>query len=476
MPPPILWEREVCQALKIHTEQELDAYLEKTRGALQEIMDLAVRFGWVQEAIYGNFVASYPPGSYRPWSLDLTVYDGDSLLGEKAFLKQASSPAPRGVRFERFERNSGLFLFVKARLRGKLTAMHACPETPSITHALTLHLSHPQSSQRSWTAAVSTPTRPLRRPLSSSWRSSRTASGGLPASCPASSTRIASSITGARRRRLRHGACGATVYVYGDVLGMGRWQHLCASVLNLVMDTRFPYPGRAGGNNGGAALPRRHHGCPRLLYGQGVLPHHLRGARGAFLLLLGKNLSRLFPYAQLPSIKHNTPLQAGKRAGIPDSFGPDARFLIRKPLKSAQRTNEFRSAVAFALAIDRLVPEQRRRVLITAPCTNGDAVPGFESAQLENPVTPEVRSDRVCQHTISGARIHRSLYPPNPQLEKDRSFALPLESLRAGLAKIGLDPDGGGGGGGGVGGGPAASSSAAASSSLSAAHLEGMWI
>ena len=72
---------------------------------------------------------------------------------------------------------------------------------------------------------------------------------------------------------------------------------------------------------------------------------------------------------QLPSIKHNPPLQASKGAGIPDSFSPDARFL-RQPLKQAQLKDGFRSAVAFTLAIDRLVPEQQRRVLITAPFAN----------------------------------------------------------------------------------------------------------
>ena len=70
-----------------------------------------------------------PPGSYRPWSQGLTVYDGDSVQGEEAFLQEASYIGARGVRFERFERNSGLFRFAKARLRGK-HIMHVCPEPP----------------------------------------------------------------------------------------------------------------------------------------------------------------------------------------------------------------------------------------------------------------------------------------------------------------------------------------------------------
>ena len=130
MPPPVPWEREVCQALNINTEQELDAHLKK-RGGEQEILKLAVRFGWVREPIHnGWYVASYPPGSFRPRSLGLPVYDGDSLQGEKAFLKQASLPAPRGIRFER----SGLFRFVEARLRRKEAHRHACMPRAPLDH------------------------------------------------------------------------------------------------------------------------------------------------------------------------------------------------------------------------------------------------------------------------------------------------------------------------------------------------------
>ncbi len=55
-----------------------------------------------------------------------------------------------------------------------------------------------------------------------------------------------------------------------------------------------------------------------------------------------------------------------------------------------QRQAQYRAAVAFALALDRLVPEPRRRVAFTAPCANDAAVPQFSTRQLENPLTPEV--------------------------------------------------------------------------------------
>lgn len=144
-------------------------------------------------------------------------------------------------------------------------------------------------------------------------------------------------------------------------------------------------------------------------------------------------------------IDHKTRPQAGPGQGIPVSFGPDAPLLFRQPLKPAQRTKAFRSSLAYGLAMDRLVPEQQRRVLITAPCTNDNDVPNFDSTELQNLITPEVCTCMLRYNTQiknQGAHTHRhhsstSIYPtPNPQLEADESFQPFLPSLRAGLDKI----------------------------------------
>lgn len=69
---------------------------------------------------------------------------------------------------------------------------------------------------------------------------------------------------------------------------------------------------------------------------------------------------------------------------------PDAHLLVRKKLHKWQGSNLFRSAIAYALALDRIVPEDQRRVTNNARPRNTTTVPAFTDAQLSDPLTPEV--------------------------------------------------------------------------------------
>ena len=74
-----------------------------------------------------------------------------------------------------------------------------------------------------------------------------------------------------------------------------------------------------------------------------------------------------------------------------EAHGPDAHLLIRKNLHERQGADLFQSAIAYALALDRLVPEDQRRVTNEARIRNTATVPVFPPAQLDNPLTREVR-------------------------------------------------------------------------------------
>lgn len=86
--------------------------------------------------------------------------------------------------------------------------------------------------------------------------------------------------------------------------------------------------------------------------------------------------------------------QARGSATVP---GIDGRMTVRTRFVPKQRQEKhFRAAVAYALALNRLVPEAQRFVPLTAPCANDSSVPRFADAELINPLTPEVRT----QHRI----------------------------------------------------------------------------
>lgn len=70
-----------------------------------------------------------------------------------------------------------------------------------------------------------------------------------------------------------------------------------------------------------------------------------------------------------------------------EAHGPDTHLLIRKNLHKRQLTDFFRSAIAFALALDRLVPEHQRSVTNEARIRNTATVPAFTDAQLLDPLT-----------------------------------------------------------------------------------------
>jgi hypothetical protein len=75
---------------------------------------------------------------------------------------------------------------------------------------------------------------------------------------------------------------------------------------------------------------------------------------------------------------------------------PPQDWTISRRLTAAQKKKEYRAALAFALAFDRLVPEPRRPRLVplSAPCVNDGLVPSFTEELLTNPLTPEVRAEK----------------------------------------------------------------------------------
>lgn len=70
--------------------------------------------------------------------------------------------------------------------------------------------------------------------------------------------------------------------------------------------------------------------------------------------------------------------------------GPDAH-LVHKELHNRHRSDLFRSAIAFALALYRLFPEHNRRVTNETRLRNGPRVHVFTPGQLANPLAHEVR-------------------------------------------------------------------------------------
>lgn len=77
-----------------------------------------------------------------------------------------------------------------------------------------------------------------------------------------------------------------------------------------------------------------------------------------------------------------------KRAGAAVT---GSRHTDRQTFDRRQRQEQFRAALALAMAFHRLTPQGRRLVPLTAPVANDASLPHFSTELLENPLTPEVR-------------------------------------------------------------------------------------
>jgi hypothetical protein len=94
-------------------------------------------------------------------------------------------------------------------------------------------------------------------------------------------------------------------------------------------------------------------------------------------------------------IAHPTPTtQAGIGGGIPAPITIfTGEHAVKSPRADTPTTEQYRAALALALALDRNVPEARRRVPLTERCANNIAsIPSFGNEVLENPLTPAVRT------------------------------------------------------------------------------------
>lgn len=96
----------------------------------------------------------------------------------------------------------------------------------------------------------------------------------------------------------------------------------------------------------------------------------------------------------LPLIPPSTTPKQAEHSAHPEaacSTVTGTRYTDRKVFPRRQRQEQFRAALAFALALDRLAAEGRRRAPLDAPCANDARVPQYTTAQFENPLMPEVR-------------------------------------------------------------------------------------
>lgn len=103
-------------------------------------------------------------------------------------------------------------------------------------------------------------------------------------------------------------------------------------------------------------------------------------------------------YKQLPPPPHTHKstqegVAGGTKAPIEMFTG---EHTIKTPLDASQKTEGFRAALAFALALNRLAPEPPAPVSLTTRCANDDSVSQFRQKQLENPLTPKVRGMLAC--------------------------------------------------------------------------------
>lgn len=105
------------------------------------------------------------------------------------------------------------------------------------------------------------------------------------------------------------------------------------------------------------------------------------------------------------------------QGGVTDALIPDthAHLVRNKPHERLHSENEnFRAAIAYGLALHRMVPEPRRCVTIDARMQNNTSVYLFPDEQRDNPLQSEVRrlklSTGICQSIIGASLDSKSLH------------------------------------------------------------------